>query len=335
MFRRPGLRRIHIVILLSVAISGPELSSQDKTANSGNGITAEHIVERLVAANADRAAKLAHFEGSRKYELEYRGFPGARQAEMDVEVSFTNPATKDFRIVTTTGSKVIIDRVFRKLLESEREAATPENQERNALNTTNYEFQLLATEEVGGALAYILAAKPRVKSKYLFHGKVWVDGRDYAVARIEAEPAVNPSIFISRTEIVQEYAKIGEFWLPSSNRSVSHVRLGGQATLTIHYSDYRVVAAATRVNGSTAQMISRSTRCQAITMPNLRCLDLRLIGSRCEYLGFRDSSDHSTIATPMYQFVPLWGRSESSSDTHPQGSHSLIGAVCHGRLCIG
>jgi len=256
--RRPGLRKVPIVILLCVAMSGSELSSQDKTANSGNGITAEHLVEKLVAANAERAAKLAHFEGSRKYELIYRGFPGTRRAEMDVEATFTNPAAKDFRIVTTTGSKVIIDRVFRKLLESEREAATPENQEKNALNNTNYEFHLLRTADEGEGSSYVLSVKPRVKNKYLFHGKVWVDGRDYAVTRIEAEPAENPSFWISRTEIVQEYAKIGDFWLPSSNRSVTHVRLGGQATLTIRYSDYRVVAAATRVNGSSAQMIPRS-----------------------------------------------------------------------------
>jgi hypothetical protein len=32
------------------------------------------------------------------------------------------------------------------------------------------------------------------------------------------------------------------FWLPLKNESVSYIRLGGRATLTIEYTDYRVQA---------------------------------------------------------------------------------------------
>jgi hypothetical protein len=37
--------------------------------------------------------------------------------------------------------------------------------------------------------------------------------------------------------------KVGDFWLPARNESVSYIRLGGRATLTIEYKDYRVIDA--------------------------------------------------------------------------------------------
>jgi hypothetical protein len=39
------------------------------------------------------------------------------------------------------------------------------------------------------------------------------------------------------------YSKIGEFWLPSHDHSVSQIRLGGDADLTIDYFDYKTTGA--------------------------------------------------------------------------------------------
>jgi hypothetical protein len=48
---------------------------------------------------------------------------------------------------------------------------------------------------------------------------------------------------IRETRIEQVYAKVGEFWLPLSNRSSSTIRLGGHAYFTIDYRDYQITAA--------------------------------------------------------------------------------------------
>jgi hypothetical protein len=69
-----------------------------------------------------------------------------------------------------------------------------------------------------------------------------VDAQDYAVVKIDAHPAKNPSFWISDTEIHHVYEKDGDFWLPKSNRSETKVRLGGTAILTIEYGDYRFAA---------------------------------------------------------------------------------------------
>ena len=39
------------------------------------------------------------------------------------------------------------------------------------------------------------------------------------------------------------YTKVGDFWLPASNRSTSSIRLGGQANFTIDYQNYQITAA--------------------------------------------------------------------------------------------
>jgi hypothetical protein len=82
--------------------------------------------------------------------------------------------------------------------------------------------------------------EPRVDSKFLYRGSVLVDAEDYAVVQIEAEPAQNPSFWISKTHIHHTYAKAGDFWLPEHNRSESTMRFGGSAVLTIDYGQYTV-----------------------------------------------------------------------------------------------
>jgi hypothetical protein len=74
----------------------------------------------------------------------------------------------------------------------------------------------------------------------LYRGEICVNEADFAVESIDAEPAKNPSIWIKKTRIEHRYEKVGEFWLPASNKSVTNVLLGGTAMLTIQYTDYKL-----------------------------------------------------------------------------------------------
>jgi hypothetical protein len=101
-------------------------------------------------------------------------------------------------------------------------------------------MSLTAFERTNTGSQYVLTVEPKNKSKYLYRGKVWIDGTDFAVTRIDAEPAQNPSFWTKKNDIHHEYTKVGDFWLPKRNESVSYIRLGGRATLTIDYDNYRV-----------------------------------------------------------------------------------------------
>jgi hypothetical protein len=68
-----------------------------------------------------------------------------------------------------------------------------------------------------------------------------VDAADFAVAKMETEPAKSPSFWISRTLIRYTSAKVDNFWLPREVRSETKVRIGGTAVLTIDYGKYQVV----------------------------------------------------------------------------------------------
>ena len=201
-------------------------------------LTTDQIVAKLTERNRVRAATLKGYTGKRTYRLDYRGFPGSKSAEMVVEARYIAPSEKQFRIVSETGSKLILNRVFHRLLTSEQEALDPENQRETAMTTENYDFKLEREELDNGRRNFVLRVEPKRKNKFLFRGLIWVDAQDFAVSRIEAEPAKNPSFWISKTSVQHRYSKIGDFWLPAQNVSKTDVRLGGDATLTIEYRDY-------------------------------------------------------------------------------------------------
>ena len=177
----------------------------------------------------------------RQYTLDYTGFPSSRSAEMTVRVWYRAPGTKKFAVLTESGSKLILNRVFRKLLESEQESSEDEkNRSEVALTTDNYRFSLQGCDVAGGRDLYVMDVQPLRETKFLYRGTIWIDAQDFAVTRIDAEPAKNPSFWTKRSQIHHRYRKIGEFYLPALNETMTDVRLGGKAVLTIRYDDYKL-----------------------------------------------------------------------------------------------
>ena len=243
--RGPIQSSTRLLFLLAATLVGGAGASADSGPLPPSITTAplsvDQVVNNLVRKDEERAQALRHYESIRVYRLSYRGFPGDRDAEMTVKATYDSPSTKNFRVISQAGSKLIVDRVFKRLLESEKEAAEPEMHVRNLLNRANYDIALVGYEPSDKGSQYVLAVYPKTKSKYLYRGKVWVDGTDFAVTRIDAEPAQNPSFWTKKSEIHHEYVKVQDFWLPRRNESVSYIRLGGRATLTIEYDNYRVI----------------------------------------------------------------------------------------------
>jgi len=204
----------------------------------------EQVARKLEEKNAQRAAALNQFTSTRVYRMQYHGFPSDRGAEMVVNVSYHAPNAKEFHVVSQTGSKFVIDHVFKKLLEGEQEAANQENREHTALSRENYDFTSAGYEITPDGPQYVINLLPKTKNKFLYRGKIWVDAKDFAVVRIEGEPAKNPSVWIKKTEVKHRYVKVSDFWLPAENHTESFIRLGGRAVLSIEYKDYRITKAA-------------------------------------------------------------------------------------------
>jgi hypothetical protein len=215
-------------------------------------LTADEVVSRLVERNREREEALRTFRGTRVYSLKYTGFFGTHSAEMTVSVNYSSPDNKEFTIVSQSGSKFIVDHVLKGLLDGEKEAANPNNKQHTALNTSNYKFTLAGYETSQETPQYVLDVKPKKDSRFVYRGKIWVDGRDFAVTRIQAEPAKSPSFWVKKSEVNHRYEKVEEFWLPAENKTESWIRLGGHAVLSIEYQDYKITGAAPVENPGTS-----------------------------------------------------------------------------------
>jgi hypothetical protein len=234
-------RRYFPLIAAAVGLFPVGASAQGSPAIAAEPrLTLSQVVEKLVQKNAERAKALEGYRGKRTYKIDYKGFPSTFRAEMTVEMTYAAPAKKDFKILSESGNKWMVKRVLNRLIDAEKEAQEAANRTSVELNTQNYSFTSLERQTDAGSCGYVLGIEPKVPSKFLYRGRIWVNDQDFAVCRIEGEPAKNPSIWITKTEIHHNYQKFEAFWLPVENQSVSSLRLGGRATLTITYQDYEI-----------------------------------------------------------------------------------------------
>ncbi len=239
-----------LLAAIAPAYSQATLSSPPTPASLTSAqatLTSVQIVDEMLRHNQARADGLKHYQSVRHYEVNYTGYSARIGAKLVVEADYDAVSGKTFRVVSQSGSRMLVDKVLKRLLESEKDAAR--DKDSTALTPANYKFRLAGIESIAGRPAYILEVEPLVDSKYLYRGRIWVDAADFAVARIEARPARNPSFWISSTAINHQYTRTDGFWLPAQNRSESKVRVGGTAVLTIDYGTYKVIREAPAAAG--------------------------------------------------------------------------------------
>jgi outer membrane lipoprotein-sorting protein len=230
--------------LLIIAV--PAVAQQAKVSAP---LSADEVMGRVVQMNDVRAKALESYSSVRSYRLECHCM-SHKKAEMVVRTDYQAPNKKEFTIVSESGSGTVRDRVFKKLLQAEQESMRDENQQRSAITPENYTFQVSEYEKTDTSEVYVLDAQPKSKNKFLFRGHIWVDAKEFAITRVEGEPAVNPSWWTVKTGFKRRYQKIGDFWLPESNESETKVRVFGTAVLSIEYGDYRITPARGSTVGS-------------------------------------------------------------------------------------
>jgi outer membrane lipoprotein-sorting protein len=205
-------------------------------------LSTNEVMQRVTQMNEQRANALHTYSSIRTYHLECHCL-SHKKADMVVRAEYEAPNKKVFTIVSESGSGTVRSRVFKKLLEAEQESMREENQQRTAITPENYTFQLNDYQKIDGSEFYVLEAQPLNKNKFLFRGRIWIDAKDFAIAHVEGEPAVNPSWWTVKTDFKRNYQKIGDFWLPESNESETKVRILGTAVLTITYGEYQITQA--------------------------------------------------------------------------------------------
>lgn len=198
--------------------------------------TADEVVAKMIARDNERQSALQGYTASRRYVLENQHHH--KRAEMLVHLTCEKDGSKQFETVSQSGWGGAIKHVFPRLLDAEAEASKPGVRDRSRILPENYAFEMVGIRSVDGRPAYELKVTPKTANKYLMRGRIWIDAEEYAVVRIEAEPARNPSFWTKDVHFVHTYGKRGPFWFPTSNRSVTDVRMFGSTEVNIEYFDY-------------------------------------------------------------------------------------------------
>jgi hypothetical protein len=242
--KAPLLPPAGLVMCLLLAGTAADISFAQEP--SAAPLTADQIVQKMVASNEQRARALESYRGTRVYQLDYHGI-ASKSAELVVAITYRRPDEKKFCIISESGSEFLHKRVLKRLLEAEVEAMREDHRRQTALGPENYEFRLIAFEQILDQGFYVLEVTPRIENKFLFRGRLWVDGQDFAVVRMEGEPARNPSWWTKRNAIHVNYGKVGAFWLPARNETNTQLRMIGRSSLTIVYQDYEILNGAARL----------------------------------------------------------------------------------------
>ncbi len=221
-----------MLLLLRAPVSGQQVAASAP-------LTADEVIRHVMEKNEERTRALEKYSSLRSYHLECHCV-SHKKADMLVRAEYVAPDKKVFTIVSESGSDTVRNKVFKKLLEAEQESMREENQQRTAITPQNYTFQLSDYQKTDTDEFYVLDAQPLSKNKFLFRGHIWVNAKDFAITRVEGEPAVNPSWWTVKTDFKRSYEKIGNFYLPESNRSETKVRIFGTAILTIEYREYQI-----------------------------------------------------------------------------------------------
>jgi len=208
--------------------------------------SADEVVARMIERDHERQAALDGYTARRRYVLENDRVH--KHAEMLVRMKSLRDGSKEFAIVSSAGWGGARNHVFPKLLSAEVDASQPGSRDRSRIIPENYSFEMVGAETVNDRPSYVIALSPKTANKYLMNARIWVDAEDYAIVRIEGQPAKNPSFWIKSVHFVHTYAKQGPLWLPLSNNSVTDVRIFGSTELKIDYFGYLLNTSAPATN---------------------------------------------------------------------------------------
>lgn len=223
--------RVHLIFISALICAAPVLAAQESVPS------ADEVVASMYAHDIAREAASGGYSGGREYVLENHRFQ--KRAEMVVRVTCDSSGVKHFDVVSEDGWKSANKHVLRPMLVTESDSSHPDTRPRSRITADNYTFRMIGTEPLGGRAAYVIEATPKRDDKSLFRGRIWVDTQDYALARVEGEPAKNPSFWTRKVQFVQQYTKSSTYWFPMETTSVTDARIFGTTEVSIRYFDYK------------------------------------------------------------------------------------------------
>lgn len=196
----------------------------------------QEILVQVAAVSARR--HVVSYSGARTYAM--RNYRFDKRARVVVHMTYRPNEGKRFSVVERSGSDRMAD-IIQKLIDTEVEASLPKQTARQGFTPANYDARMNGSATVNGRECWVLAVKPRAKSKFLISGTIWVDKQAYEIVRLEGNTADSLSIWVGAPHIVEDRAVFGGIWLPTRTHSKSSAFLTGDSELEISYGGYQVL----------------------------------------------------------------------------------------------
>jgi hypothetical protein len=162
---------------------------------------------------------------------------GKMRASMFVWTELDAAGGFRYSIVSEEGSENVRRRVFRAMLEGERDAESKGEPRSCAVGPTNYEFEP-EVDMVDGLLR--IAVHARREHPMLINGAVFFRPDDGDLVRVEGRLAKRPSFWTRRVDIVRSYARIAGVHVPVALHSKAQVLFFGEGTLTMTWQYERI-----------------------------------------------------------------------------------------------
>jgi hypothetical protein len=200
------------------------------------------IVRGVDASVKNRIDHLAGYTVTEHYAV-FRGkSETSPTAEMLVKTTYRKQQGKSYDIVSQSGSGFWRNEVLETLLNNEKLMSKPGNVETALINSANYEMKLDANprEQMNGRDCLVLDISPRRASQFLFHGKVWVDARDYAIVLLKGRASKSAFFLASAAEVTRQYDEVNGLPMATHAQAISASSLLGQTVVKIDYTSYQL-----------------------------------------------------------------------------------------------
>ena len=168
----------------------------------------------------------------------------SQQGEFELRRTFEAPHTLQFTPVHFTGDGFVKNNVITRLLQTEVDHVQKDDPALTAITSANYKFSYRGLSRIGDRMVHIYQVKPQKKRPGLFKGRVYLDARSGALARVEGSVVKSPSFFVKHIEFWQDYSDVQSFTLPTHIHSEAKACIVGRTIVDIVHKDYQPVPAA-------------------------------------------------------------------------------------------
>jgi len=218
------------------------LASLEIAPSAAQQLDASSVIRHIDAAVESRVESVVSFTVNEHYAVYRSNNEIHPAAEMTVKTTYDQGAGKSYTIISQSGSVIIRKFGLLPLLENEKSINQPGNVERSWFTSANYDMKLKSggIQRQDGRDCIALSIKPQRKATNLIDGTLWVDAKDYQIARIEGVASKNPSILAGTTQMMRQYQNVDGFAMATHARAESNSFLFGRIVVVIDYSDYQI-----------------------------------------------------------------------------------------------